>query len=168
MVIFTFGILLSPAFASAAVNYTYGPGNVIVDQFAYTSPPNTSNYTLYNTQYGYPYNQAPNQYYYNQAPTPVNYTYYHPAAPVYMTIPADSTPATSYTSTTKEKTAAEKAAEDSAKSLAANAVYGSSGFLPSGIIQWIFVAVLILFIVILARIVFGNAKRYHEEPLKHE
>ncbi|OGI65386.1 hypothetical protein A2647_02640 [Candidatus Nomurabacteria bacterium RIFCSPHIGHO2_01_FULL_40_24b] len=52
--------------------------------------------------------------------------------------------------------------------LAANAVFGSdNGFMPSGLIQWIFFAILILIVVILVRRVTGGEERYHKEPLKH-
>jgi len=51
--------------------------------------------------------------------------------------------------------------------LAANAIFGSNSFLPSGLIQWIILAIIILLIVILARKLFGGEKNYHEAPMKH-
>lgn len=57
--------------------------------------------------------------------------------------------------------------EDKYGSLAANAVYGGSSFAPSGLVQWIMLAILVLVIVILARKIFGAADRYHQSPLKH-
>jgi hypothetical protein len=51
--------------------------------------------------------------------------------------------------------------------LASNAVFGSNGFLPSGIIQWILFAIIILLIIIIVRKVMGASDRYHREPLKH-
>lgn len=52
-------------------------------------------------------------------------------------------------------------------SLAANAFFGTNSILPSGLISWILLGMMILVIVILVRKVFGAQKRYHETPLKH-
>lgn len=52
-------------------------------------------------------------------------------------------------------------------SLASNAIFGSDSFLPSGLMQWVILAIIILLIVIFARKVFGASKNYHETPLKH-
>ncbi|MEK7500458.1 MAG: IPT/TIG domain-containing protein [Patescibacteria group bacterium] len=52
-------------------------------------------------------------------------------------------------------------------SLASNAIFGENGFLPSGLIQWILFAIVILLIVILVRKVFGAQENYHATPLKH-
>lgn len=53
--------------------------------------------------------------------------------------------------------------------LAANVFFGSSdSFLPSGLVQWILLAIIILIIIILARKVFGSEENYHATPLKHE
>lgn len=55
------------------------------------------------------------------------------------------------------------------KSLAAGAIFGSAGsILPSGLIQWIFFAILVLLIIILVRRVFGAEKNYLDSPLKHK
>ncbi len=51
-------------------------------------------------------------------------------------------------------------------SLASNTIFGSNNFMPSGIIQWILLAIIILIIVIIARKVFGGEARYHSTPLK--
>lgn len=50
--------------------------------------------------------------------------------------------------------------------LAATAIFGSNGFLPSGLIQWILFAIIILLIVILARRIFGAKAKYNEAPMK--
>lgn len=51
--------------------------------------------------------------------------------------------------------------------LASNAIFGSTGsFFPSGLVQWILFAIIILLIVILARKVFGAKKKYDEAPMK--
>ena len=57
--------------------------------------------------------------------------------------------------------------ENEENSLVARAIFGETGFMPSGIIQWIFFAILILIIVILTRRMFGADKRYEAQPLKH-
>lgn len=53
------------------------------------------------------------------------------------------------------------------RSLTSNAIFGSDTFLPSGLIQWIFFAIIILLIVILVRKIFGREQSYHEAPMKH-
>ena len=67
---------------------------------------------------------------------------------------------TSYESSTYKE-------EENYSSLASNAIFGSDSFLPSGIIQWILFAILILIIVILARKIFGAKEDYDEAPMKH-
>ena len=57
--------------------------------------------------------------------------------------------------------------EESASSLVSNVIFGSTSFMPSGVIQWIFFAILILVIVILVRKIFGAEKKYQETPLKY-
>ncbi len=52
-------------------------------------------------------------------------------------------------------------------SLTANALFGSNSFMPSGLIQWIVFAILILLIVFLWRYVHGSKEKYMTEPLKH-
>lgn len=51
--------------------------------------------------------------------------------------------------------------------LASNAIFGSNSILPSGLVQWIILAIIILIIVILVRKIFGAEKNYHEAPMKH-
>ena len=52
--------------------------------------------------------------------------------------------------------------------LASNVIFGSNSFLPSGLIQWIFFAIIILVIVILVRRVYEGNKKYQATPLKHD
>ncbi|MEI6280400.1 MAG: IPT/TIG domain-containing protein [bacterium] len=59
-------------------------------------------------------------------------------------------------------------AEKELSNLTSNAIFGSNSFLPSGLAQWIILAIIILLIVIFARKVFGGEKNYHGTPLKHE
>jgi uncharacterized membrane protein YdfJ with MMPL/SSD domain len=53
------------------------------------------------------------------------------------------------------------------KNLTSNVIFGAGGFLPTGIMDWILIAILILIIVVLARKVFGGESHYHSTPLKH-
>lgn len=53
------------------------------------------------------------------------------------------------------------------KNLTASAIFGSKSFMPSGLVQWIILAIFILLIIILARKALGAEDRYHSEPLKH-
>jgi hypothetical protein len=53
--------------------------------------------------------------------------------------------------------------------LVGSTLFGSSdGFMPSSIVEWIFVAILVLIIVILGRKIFGADLRYFAKPLKHD
>lgn len=52
--------------------------------------------------------------------------------------------------------------------LAANAIFGSNSFTPSGLIQWIFFAIIVLLIVILVRKIFGGKEKYLAIPMKHD
>jgi hypothetical protein len=53
------------------------------------------------------------------------------------------------------------------KNVAANAFFGGFSFLPSGLIQWVLLAIFILLIIIVVRKVTGRDETYHNEPLKH-
>jgi hypothetical protein len=59
------------------------------------------------------------------------------------------------------------ATDENGNNLAANPLFGSRTFTPSGLIQWIFLAILVLIAVILVRRAYGADKRYHATPLKH-
>jgi len=128
------------------------------------------------------YNYTTPQPYYTPAPTvvytepnPVAYVNYTPSstANIYSssTNPnATSTPKTvakAKTTTTATNTVA-KIDTSTNSGLAASAVFGSSGFLPSGIIQWILFAILVLLIVILARKIYGADEAYNTAPMKHD
>ncbi|MDD5721473.1 MAG: hypothetical protein PHT16_03465 [Candidatus Pacebacteria bacterium] len=56
--------------------------------------------------------------------------------------------------------------DSNSSNLAATAIFGSNGFLPSGLIQWILFAIVILLIIILVRKIFGARAKYNESPLK--
>jgi len=52
--------------------------------------------------------------------------------------------------------------------LAATAIFGSTGnFLPSGLFQWIWLAIIVFILVTLTRRTFGARKKYVESPMKH-
>ena len=67
--------------------------------------------------------------------------------------------------TTQEDT---NGAENDYGSLASNAIFGSNSFLPSGLVQWVFFAIIVLLLVILVRRIYSGAKKYHATPLKHD
>ncbi|MDP2788927.1 MAG: IPT/TIG domain-containing protein [bacterium] len=78
---------------------------------------------------------------------------------------------TTYKATsTNSKVAGASTEKDSAKesfgSLATSAIFGGDSFMPSGLVQWLLLAIFILLVVIIVRKIFG-AKQYHETPLKH-
>lgn len=53
--------------------------------------------------------------------------------------------------------------------LASNAIFGSdNSIFPSGLIGWVFFAIIVLLIVIIIRRIHGGAERYHAMPLKHD
>lgn len=125
--------------------------------------------------------QPPTQTYYPApypTPQPVYVPTYVPVpepVPVYVA-PAPAPTPTVYSNSANpnapvaKKTVAKakpKPAETNSE-LTANAVFGSDTFLPSGLIQWILFAILVLLIVILVRKIYGADARYHAEPLKHD
>lgn len=77
----------------------------------------------------------------------------------------------SNTSTKKmtEKTSTESTKNvDESGNLAASAIFGSNSFTPSGLIQWVLFAILILLVVILVRKIYGADKDYQATPMKHD
>ena len=47
-------------------------------------------------------------------------------------------------------------------------IFGQNSFMPSGLLQWIIFAVLILIVILLVRKVFGLSDKYFSTPLKHD
>lgn len=107
--------------------------------------------------------------------------YYNPPV-VYVTAPSTTTKTTTSKSTTSKTSSnsssnnsnnsvneqdADASYTDKYSTLGASAVFGAGTFAPSGLVQWIFLAILILIIIILARRIFGATDRYHATPLKH-
>jgi hypothetical protein len=87
--------------------------------------------------------------------------------------PADNTPPADTNTGGNTGNGSNSGSDDSVKGLASNALFGSDGigfgsFMPSGLIQWILFAIMVLLIVILVRKIFGADLRYHASPMKHD
>lgn len=158
--LFAFGVLFTPAIASAdmpgyvtAYNTTSFNNNVVAN--------NNGNYNNYQ-QPVYTYNNPP---VYNN-PAPVYNTYQDPNnIPTVYSSSTAKTKTVSKAKTTVAKTTSNN--EATVGNLAANALFGSNGFLPSGLIQWLIIAIIILVLMILARRAFGSKQNYDAAPMKH-
>ncbi|MEI6580634.1 MAG: hypothetical protein WCO07_00480 [bacterium] len=91
----------------------------------------------------------------------------------YHTAQQNNTTKTNTTTKTKNITvskntdnSSDNSTENSKYDLSANALFGSNGFMPSTFLQWFFVLILILFIIILWRKIYVGDK-YKAKPLKH-
>lgn len=115
-----------------------------------STPTNTNN-NGYNNGYdnSYNYNNTNSNGYNNSSYTNSNYT--------------DN----NYTSNTSTQNSTNSGTSNKYSTLTSNAIWGSNTFLPSGLVQWILLAIIILVIVILTRKIFGGEKEYHESPMKH-
>lgn len=51
--------------------------------------------------------------------------------------------------------------------LTANALMGSNSFMPSGLIQWIFLVLIVVLIIYLWRYIHNSEEKYMSEPMKH-
>ena len=158
LAIFAVGIFLSPAKANAYVYYQL-PG--YEDSY---NPPVARQPVVY--QEPVVYQPAP-----VYRPAPV-----YQAAPVYQTTPVYQN--TTYTNSTQNdnttnsnsdttSTTTSKVTSSDYKKITANALFGTHSFLPSGLVQWVLLAIFILVIVILLRRALGVEERYQSEPLKH-
>lgn len=56
---------------------------------------------------------------------------------------------------------------ENGKSMASSVILGENTFLPSSLVQWVLVAIIILVIIIIARKAFGAREEYDRTPLKH-
>jgi hypothetical protein len=56
---------------------------------------------------------------------------------------------------------------DSYGSLTANALFGSNSFMPTGLVQWIIFAIIVLLIIFLWRYIHRSEEKYLSSPLKH-
>ncbi len=95
----------------------------------------------------------------------VTYTQPAPTKPT-ATKTASTTTKKATTAKSTTKAVAEDTSSRDLSGLAAGAIFGGDGFMPSGIVQWLLLAIFILLIVIIVRKIFGE-KQYHESPLKH-
>lgn len=168
LAILALGLLAAPMRTEAAQNYVFDSSVNVNSNFPAIS--NSANMNYVPTTY------TNNTYYPTYTPTytPVQTANVYPYYPVttqtaYVVPTVDSTKAVAKTSTTKKTTTTTASTSNTEKynDLAANAIFGHVGFLPSGLLQWILFAILILIIVILTRRVFGGSKKYHDTPLKH-
>lgn len=57
--------------------------------------------------------------------------------------------------------------KDNFGSLTANALVGSSGFMPTGLVQWILLFIMIIAIIVLWRYIHRSEEEYMSTPLKH-
>lgn len=71
------------------------------------------------------------------------------------------------TNSNQTKTNTTTDANSNYSNLASNAIFGSNGFMPTGLIQWILFAIIVLLLIILVRKLFGGKKNYDEAPMKH-
>lgn len=168
LAILALGLLMVPMKAEAAYNYVFNSSTNVSNSFPAES--NTANMNYVPTSY------VNNTYYPVQTTQAQNYYPYYPVTvqTAYVVPTVDSTNKTTVakasTNTTAKKTTttvAKTEVNDKYEALAANAIFGDVGFLPTGLLQWILFAILVLFIVILTRRVFGGSKKYHQTPLKH-
>ena len=155
----------------ASAQYYYSSGNS-VGYYGGTSYSDSQNY--YQTpQYQ---NNYPTYYYQasNNAPAVVQNSTPAPTPTIYSNSANPNAVSTTYTpkavtnTNTASTTANTTTATSTSSYLAANALFALNGFMPSGIIGWIFLAILILIIVILTRKVFGVEQKYLSTPLKHD
>lgn len=182
LAILVLGVMVMPEQASARgyrYNYDYNPGPGYVREDVYGG---SGTYTVYHYQEVPVYVNNPEPIYINN-PAPV---YVNPAPLAYVN-PAPAAPQTTPTiysstynpnakistskkvakATTTKSTVATKTTTPESD-LAANAIFGSNSFIPSGLIQWIIFAILVLLATILVRKIYGGNEKYNSTPLKHD
>jgi ATP-dependent Zn protease len=123
------------------------------------------------TYNNYPNNQTQYTSNNNTTTQPVikNYYYYNtPANTSGNTNTSKNTNTTTTTTTDNNTTQASNDINQNYGSLAANALVGSSGsFMPSGLLQWIFLAIIVAVMIVLWRYIHRSEEKYMAEPLKH-
>lgn len=147
--------------AILAFGLIFVPFNISSAAYGTNINDNSTSGNSYNNTYSY----IPVQSSQTQVYTP-------PPAPT-PTVYSDSVnPNAVSSATTAKKTAAKTTTtntnNNSGASLASNAIFGSNSFLPSGLVQWVIFAIIILLIVILTRKVFGMKEGYSKSPMKHD
>jgi len=154
LAVLAFGVTVIPAKASAYEDVYGSWGN---------------NPTILNNQYTYTpvYVPVPAPVYVNPAPVvsaPIIYS--SSTNPDATTAPQTPTKAKT---TSSLNTPAVETKTSAPSNLAANAVFGSTNsFMPSGLIEWVLFAILVLIIVILVRKIYGGSEKYHAMPMKHK
>lgn len=165
------GIMIAPENASAVTaGYANGYGSG-------ADYPDTFNSNRYNTYQGrdYPvyynyyeptpvYVPTPTPVYVNPSPTVVYSSTVNPTA----TVKTTTTKTVAKAKTTTPKTTVAKATSEEESKLAASAIFGTNSLIPSGLIQWILFAILILLATILVRRIYGGNEKYNAVPLKHK
>jgi len=162
LAIFALGVLITPFEAKAqsqnqntgfsgywgGYRYTYPTPNV------YSTPYVTPYVTPYGTPYATPY------------PTPV--------AQPNPTNTGSNLSANSYSAVAGENQTTQNTntpmlvkPDENYSKLTANAVFGYNSIFPSGLIQWVCFAILVLLIIIIVRKISGAEKKYLSTPLKH-
>ncbi len=71
------------------------------------------------------------------------------------------------TTATEENNTESRVTTTDFKNLTASAIFGSNSFMPSGLVQWVILAIFILLIILFIRRAFGLDEKYHSTPLKH-
>ena len=156
LAIFIFGVIIIATKANAQYGDYYYKNN----NNGYTNPVQNNNQYYYPNYYQAPvYVPAPAPVYVNLAPMPIVYS--NTANPNAKAATAPKKVTTKNTNT----------ANDTNSNLATSAIFGSNGpmsFMPSGLVQWIFFAILVLLAVILVRKIYGGSEKYYATPMKHD
>ena len=178
--ILAFSLVFIPgvAFAEGGTNYVYSSN--------FGSYSNTYPNSYYNTYPSYYNNYVPapqhqKQIVYVPVDGPTKTVYVNTSTTTDTTTDTTKTVAVNNTSNTTSNTdkintattsdtskATSNNSRDTVSGLTSNAIFGTNSFYPSGIVQWVLVAIFILLLVILARRIFGARDEYQLSPLKHD
>lgn len=151
-IVLALGILAISAFGVIAI-----PAKASADRAGYVTPYNSTRFDRVAIGGGYNTYAEP-----SYAPVVA----YNTPTTVYSTSGAPKTTVAKKSTATKSTSTATKT-DEKINDLTASAVLGNDTFLPSGLVQWIIFAILILLIVILVRKAVGAEDKYHSTPLKH-
>ena len=116
--------------------------------------------------YQYQYSQPqPN---YQAQPAPIIYGYNYYSSPSPAENPNSSATDNRVNSYNYERNAYNYESDpERDTSLTSSVILGSDTFLPSSIVQWVLLAIVLTFIIILVRRIFGAREQYDNTPLKH-
>ncbi len=165
--IFTIGISSVSAF-DEGVSRPYNSPNASNTAYLYQYPP--ANYQPgAQTYYNNPPLYQPGQTAYYTNPEPTIIYVPGPTRTIYKTTTVKNTSSNTSTTDTSNTSADNKEVSytDKYNALGASAIMGGNSFAPSGLVQWILLAIIILVIIILARRILGATDKYHKTPLKH-